>query len=40
MIQISNEPMVRLKNGAYIPVKSYEGDMEAARGNTLSARIP
>lgn len=39
MIQISNEPMVRLKNGAYIPVKSYEGDMEAARGNTLSARI-
>ena len=38
MIQISNEPMVRLKNGAYIPAKSYEGDMETARGNRTGCR--
>lgn len=30
--------MVRLKNGAYIPAKSYEGDMETARGNRTGCR--
>ncbi|MCD7993253.1 MAG: hydratase, partial [Clostridia bacterium] len=39
MMKLTNEPMVRLESGAYIPAKSYEGDLEVARGNTLSARI-
>lgn len=39
MIRLVKHPVVRLRDGSFVPAKSYEGDLEAARRNTLSAGI-
>ena len=39
MTVLTDMPMVRLEDGRFIPAAAYEGDLEAARANTIAWRI-
>lgn len=39
MIQLKNEPYVRLSDGTFIPASDYRGCMEAARSHTMAWKI-